>query len=171
MNAAPDTRRSDLAKIHIAKKDLALDDETYRHIIREVGKVESGSSADLTPLGRTRVLQHFRSKGWKPRRSCAQHTQICAQPTQKRITPAGAILANPGQVGKIRSLWIQMADAGAIRDRTEQGLRRWVRSTTRRYHPQKAGYSAPEFLPARAAQLVIEQLKGWAKRCDIELHE
>ncbi len=28
-----------------------------------------------------------------------------------------------------------------------------------------------ELLPARAAQYVIEQLKGWAKRCDIELHE
>ena len=164
MNTIPDTRRSDLAKIHIAKKDLALDDETYRHVIREVGKVESGSSADLTPIGRARVLQHFRSKGWKARRSCAQHTQ-------KRTTSDGDVLANSGQIWKIRSLWIQMADAGAIKDRTEQGLRRWVRSTTRRYHPQRAGYSAPEFLPARAAQHVIEQLKGWAKRCNIKLHE
>lgn len=164
MNAAPDTRRDDLAKIHIAKKDLALDEETYRHIIREVGKVESGSSADLTPLGRARVLQHFRSKGWKARRRVAE-------PSPKRTAADGAVLANSGQVGKIRSFWIQMADAGAVKDRTEQALRRWTRSTTRRYHPQKAGYSALEFLPARAAQHVIEQLKGWAKRCDIELHE
>jgi len=164
MNTVPNTRRDDLAKIHIAKKDLALDDETYRLIIRDVGKAESGSSADLSPLGRARVLQHFRSKGWKARRRAVE-------PLPRRTADNGAVLANSGQIGKIRSFWIQMADAGAVKDRTEQALRRWIRSTTRKYHPQKAGYSAPEFLPARAAQHVIEQLKGWAKRCDIELHE
>lgn len=163
MNTAPDNRHADLAKIHIAKKDLSLDDETYRHVIREVGGAASGSSADLTSLGRARVLQHFRSKGWNARRRAA------ASP--RRTADDGAVLANSGQIGKIRSFWIQMADAGTVKDRTEQALRRWIRSTTRRYHPQKAGYSALEFLPARAAQHVIEQLKGWAKRCDIELHE
>lgn len=163
MQAATDTRQADLAKIHIAKKDLALDDETYRYVIREVGGAGSGSSADLTSLGRARVLQHFKSKGWKARRR--------AEAATRRATPAGAVMASDGQIGLIRSIWIQMADAGVIKDRSEQALRRWIRSTTRKYHPQKAGYSAPEFLPERAAQHVIEQLKGWAKRCDIGLHE
>ena len=45
MNTAEDTRRKDLAKIHIAKKDLVLDDETYRTIVRTIGKAESGSAA------------------------------------------------------------------------------------------------------------------------------
>ena len=162
MNTAEDTRRKDLAKIHIAKKDLVLDDETYRTIVRTIGKADSGSAADLSPLGRARVLRHFRLKGWNSRKNDRQ---------PKRITPAGEILASDGQVRIIRSYWIQMADAGAVKERSEQGLRAWVRSATRRHHDQLAGWSAPEFLPSWVAQKVIENLKAWARRCNIKLNE
>lgn len=158
-----DTRRADLAKIHIAKKYLALDEETYRTIVRTIGKATSGSSADLTSLGRARVLQHFRRCGWKGNRLQADRP--------KRVTGAGEVLASQGQIGMIRSLWTQMADAGAIHGRAEQCLRAWVRSTTRRYHPQRAGYGAPEFLPDWVAARAIEHLKSWARRCKIDLHE
>jgi phage gp16-like protein len=162
MNADRDMRRKDLAKIHIAKKDLVLDDETYRTIVRTIGKADSGSATDLSPLGRARVLRHFRFKGWNSRKHDRQ---------PKRITPAGEILASDGQVRIIRSCWIQMADAGAVKERSEQGLRAWVRSATRRHHAQQTGWSAPEFLPAWVAQKVIENLKAWARRCDIKLNE
>ncbi|MBI3545971.1 MAG: regulatory protein GemA [Gammaproteobacteria bacterium] len=163
MKPAHDNRRNDLAKIHIAKKDLSLDDETYRTIVRSVGGAESGSSADLSPLGRARVLAHFRRVGWNGRHQDKQ--------TKKRITAAGDILASDPQVRMIRSLWIQMADGGAVKNRDEQGLRAWVRSATRRYHNAGVGYSAPEFLPGNVAQKVIEHLKSWARRCKIELIE
>ncbi len=155
-------RTSDLAKIHIAKKDLALDDETYRDVIRNIGKAGSGSAADLDPTGRARVLEHFRRTGWKPRRS---------RRTAARKTAKHPQAASEGQVELIRSIWIRMADAGIVRDRTEQGLRTWIRSATRRYHDQKAGYGAPEFLPDWVAQRMIEHLKAWARRCDIKLHD
>ena len=60
-------RKDDLAKIHIAKKDLDMDDDTYRAMIRDIGNVKSGSSADLDQEGRVRVLRYFRSKGWEAR--------------------------------------------------------------------------------------------------------
>ncbi|MEW6330186.1 MAG: regulatory protein GemA [Pseudomonadota bacterium] len=162
MNTAEDTRRKELAKIHIAKKDLVLDDETYRTIVRTIGKAESGSAADLSPLGRARVLQHFRTKGWQSRKRDRQ---------PKRATPAGDVLASEGQVGKIRSFWIQMAEAGAVKERSEQALRAWVKSASRRHHEQHAGWSAPEFLPDWVAQKLIENLKAWARRCNIKLNE
>ncbi|MDQ7002627.1 MAG: regulatory protein GemA [Ghiorsea sp.] len=59
-------RRSELAKIHIAKKDLALDDDTYRDILQRVCKVESASKLDSQ--GRFKLLQHFESLGWKKTR-------------------------------------------------------------------------------------------------------
>lgn len=164
-HAAPDARRNDLAKIHIAKKDLALDDDIYRTIVRTIGKAESGSSADLAPPGRARVLQHLKSMGWKPRRAKPENGSA------KRATTTGEILASDNRVRMIRSIWIQMADAGVIANREESSLRAWVRSTTRRYHPQRAGYSAPEFLPDWVAARVIEHIKSWARRCKIELHE
>lgn len=52
--------------IHIAKRDLQLDEETYRGIIREVGGSASGSAKDLTDRGANRVLDHFRGLGWVP---------------------------------------------------------------------------------------------------------
>lgn len=166
MNPSVNTRKNDLAKIHIAKKDLGLDDDTYREVIRAIGKAASGSSRDLDEAGRARVIRHFKSKGWKVRTS-----RMDNDVRKKRATPDGEVLASDNQVRMIRSLWIQMADAGAVQNRTEQGLRAWVRSVTRKHHPQRAGWSAPEFLPEDIGQKVIEHLKAWAKRCDVKLSE
>jgi phage gp16-like protein len=166
MQSTNDIRRRDLSKIHIAKKDLALDDDTYRVIVSQIGGAASGSSADLDLAGRRKVLEHFKSKGWKPRKARASRAAKSAARTS-----GGEILASDGQVKMIRSIWIQMSDAGVIKNRMEQGLRAWVKAETRRYHRYKAGYSAPEFLPAWVAQKVIEHLKGWAGRCLVELHE
>lgn len=157
-----DQRRRDLARIHIAKKDMVLDDETYRSIIRNIGKVKSGSSADLSPTGRGRVLQYFKEQGWRPRSK--------RNVTKKRTTDT-EILASDGEVKLIRSIWIQMADAGVVHERSEPGLRRWVLAATRRYHPDGVGYSAPEFLPDWVAQRTIEHMKQWARRCEVQLNQ
>lgn len=57
-------RRADLAKIHIAKKDLGLSDSDYRTMLRSVAGVES--SAHLDAAGRKKVLQHLVKCGFKP---------------------------------------------------------------------------------------------------------
>lgn len=66
MPAAHEQRRKDLAKIHLAKKQLGLDDEAYRDVLWTIARVRS--AADLDDAGRRRVLDHFRSRGFKPRR-------------------------------------------------------------------------------------------------------
>lgn len=56
-------RNSELAKIHIAKKQLGLDDETYRNMLWTVARVKS--SADLDDAGRKQVLEHMKARGFK----------------------------------------------------------------------------------------------------------
>ncbi|MBL8499574.1 MAG: regulatory protein GemA [Nitrosomonas sp.] len=56
-------RKNQLAKIHMAKAQLGLDDDTYRALLMDVtGK---DSSAKLTAKQRAAVLERFESKGWK----------------------------------------------------------------------------------------------------------
>lgn len=49
MTAVKDHRRADLAQIHIAIKDLGLDDDTYRAILWTVARVKSAADARETP--------------------------------------------------------------------------------------------------------------------------
>lgn len=56
-----DTRRKDLAKIHLAKKQLGLDDEQYRDLLWVVARVRS--SADLDEFGRKKIINHLRDCG------------------------------------------------------------------------------------------------------------
>jgi phage gp16-like protein len=63
---AVDQRQAELAKIHIAKKELGLDDDTYRDMLWTVARVRS--AGDLDAGGRLAVLEHLRARGFKGRR-------------------------------------------------------------------------------------------------------
>jgi len=54
-----------LAKIHIAKKELGLSDETYRDMLYFHFKVDSAKR--LSPRQCTVFLNHLRAKGWQPK--------------------------------------------------------------------------------------------------------
>lgn len=60
-----DFKQRQLAKIHIAKKELGLDDPTYRAIIKQYSENGSDSSTDLTMLGRAKVIRHMVQHGWE----------------------------------------------------------------------------------------------------------
>lgn len=84
-----------LAKIHIAKKDLALTDEAYRDILRLHFGCESSKA--LTDRQATVLLNHFKAKGWQPK-----------QPTLPRKNP-DFISIHPGpaakQQRKVLAMW------------------------------------------------------------------
>ena len=56
-------RRAALAKIHIAKKQLGLEEETYRAMLQEVAGVDSAADLDMRGLGE--VLDHLADRGAK----------------------------------------------------------------------------------------------------------
>ena len=58
---AEDRRRAELAKIHIGRKQLGLDEETYREMLKAVAGVRS--SAELDAAGRKKLLAYLRKQG------------------------------------------------------------------------------------------------------------
>ena len=74
---ARDHRNGDLAKIHLAKKQLSMTDDDYRAMLWTQGRV--ASSADLDHAGRQRVLDHLKACGFKPLASAT--TKRPARPT------------------------------------------------------------------------------------------
>lgn len=56
-------RNSELAKIHIAKKELGIDDDTYRDMLWTIARVRSAK--DLDEKSRRDVLEHLKSRGFK----------------------------------------------------------------------------------------------------------
>ena len=61
-----ETRRSLMAKLHIARKDLGLDDDTYRAMLQNLtGK---RSSADCTDRQLVMLIAALRKRGWKDSR-------------------------------------------------------------------------------------------------------
>lgn len=82
-------RNQQLSKIHIAKKDLALDDETYRALLTRVtGK---SSAKDLSPLETAKVLRELERLGWKSKQGRAKSEP--AQDRAKLVGKIGAFLA------------------------------------------------------------------------------
>jgi len=91
--------RGQLALVHVAKKDLGLDDEAYRDILH----VEAGvtSARDLTPSGLERVLARFREMGWPgPGRRTGGWRR-----SRPRALKEPFELPTPGQQGLIGHLW------------------------------------------------------------------
>jgi phage gp16-like protein len=56
-----DWRRAMLAKVHIAKKDLGIDDEDYRDILQEQFGVRSAGALNDREL--EQLVRWFQSKG------------------------------------------------------------------------------------------------------------
>lgn len=137
-------RPEELAKIHIARKDLGLSDDLYRDILREAGKVES--AADLDWRGRAAVLARFKELGWK-----ATAGKKAAKPG-KTSRP----LADDPQSKMMRGLWIELHQLGAVRDPSEAALAAFAKRHTK--------VDDLSWASGKKASKVIEALKDWRAR-------
>ncbi len=86
-------RNQQLSKIHIAKKDLCLDDETYRALLSRV--TGQSSAKDLSPLLVAKVLQEFKRLGWKPK-----HGRSKPKPAADKAKLVGKIEAQLAEAGR-----------------------------------------------------------------------
>ena len=90
-------RKADLAKIHLAKKDLALCEDDYRAILEQVtGKT---SSARLNRMERLKVLSRFHQLGFR-----------AAPPKKRRNGAPGKVIADKHPM--IRKIYALLAEAG-----------------------------------------------------------
>ncbi len=134
-------RQNDLAAIHIAKKQLGLDEDAYRDLMATVcGGIRS--SGDLDAAGRQRFRAHLEK--------CLQESGVRpAKPARKRL---------PRDEAKVWSLWMQLADAGQVQERTMKAINVWVKA--------QIGVDALSFLNDQQMQLAIERLKMWLRRVE-----
>ncbi len=86
---------ANLAKIHIAKKQLGMDDATYRAMLLTHGGVSS--SKDLTLIGAAKVLAHLERCGFKPTSSKAGKRPVTTPDRAALTGKVEAQLANTGR--------------------------------------------------------------------------
>jgi phage gp16-like protein len=75
-------RRALLAKVHIAKKELCIDDDDYRSILFNEFRVVS--AAELSNRELDDLLLYFRSKGWASMRGAGSKEQGAGSNIQTR---------------------------------------------------------------------------------------
>ena len=141
------TRNADLAKIHIARKDLGLTEGDYRALLARVAGV--ASAAQLGPDGCKAVLAELKQLGF-------------------RVKPKIDAPGDRAHVGKVMKLWREAAESGAIREGSDAALRAFVRRQTKGPDSPE-GVAAAQFLTPKQATRVIEGLKAimarhWRKR-------
>lgn len=88
-------RRAMLAKIHIAKKDLGMDDGTYRAMLDNLFGVDS--SAKLTPRQLDDLLGHLTSRGFVAQKKGDPKPSDSAKAREPMIAKVGALLTELGQ--------------------------------------------------------------------------
>lgn len=101
-------RNGQLAKIHIARQQLGLDDEEYRALLGRVAGVSSAK--DLNPRQMGAVLAAFEALGWQPHPPVKQgRKRPHVKSTRERLL--GKIEAQLAEAGRA---WAY-ADALALR--------------------------------------------------------
>lgn len=135
------SRKSRLAMVHIACKDLGLDDGAYRSLLERITGASSAKGLDDRALGR--VIDEFKRLGWKP-----------------KAGSLGKRSADP-QVRMVWALWSQLVSAKAVRARSP-------RAALRAFVARQTGVADPEWLDSAQARSLIEQLKKWLDRVEAE---
>lgn len=140
--------REKLAVVHVAKAQLAMNDEDYRALLQRVASVSSSTALDDASFDR--VMAEFERLGFRSVRTRTQATRREG-------------MATPVQIGKIRALW----KAYSGHD-DELRLGRWLEV---HFHT-----SSVRFLEGLRAGKAIAILEGMAakareKRAGIEPHK
>jgi hypothetical protein len=138
--------KSQLARIHIAAKDLGLDDVVYRQIlINETGK---RSAADLTYGQARTVIEYFESAGWKPKNEGSGFNVEHRTLNIERPSGQKNGFASPRELRMIQGMWADLSYAP--KDRQQGALREFL--------SRKFGCSDLRFLSDIGAQKVINAL-------------
>ncbi|MCS3806733.1 phage gp16-like protein [Chromobacterium alkanivorans] len=132
-----DNRQRLIRLIHVAKRDLALDDDSYRAILQRIGKQASSSKLTIPQL--SQVLEYMKQAGFKVRSKAG-----------------GRPLAKDCQSKMIRGIWLELACMEVVRNGSEEALATFVK--------RMAKVDTLQWLSTEQASLVIEHLKEWRQR-------
>ncbi|HCL5252814.1 TPA: regulatory protein GemA [Salmonella enterica] len=127
--------RAQLLKvIHVARRELRLDEATYRQLLKTHSGSESLRAMNDAQLAR--IFSAMKKQGFR---------------ATSKVPPA-----YDKQAAMIRALWQELATSGAVRDGSSSALNKFVLRQT--------GIARLEWLNNQQARQVIEQLKKWLAR-------
>lgn len=131
--------RTQIALLHVAKRDLGLTDDQYRDILFRFGDCESSKQLDQD--GFDLIMQYFSALGFK------------STWTEKNFGYR-RFMASPKQIALIRSLWDQYR--GTNEDDQDKSLNKWLSH----FHQ----VSALRFVDEENVRKIIPVLRAMAKR-------
>jgi hypothetical protein len=132
-------RKARLAQVHIARKEMGLDEDAYRALVQRVtGRESAGQCTDAQLAA---VLVDMKRLGWKP------------------APPSTA--SKKSWVRKIWAIWASMEVL--LTDSSRQALQGFVERQTKTTR-NPLGISDPDFLNVAEAKKVIHGLMGWRTR-------
>ncbi|MGH7027354.1 gp16 family protein [Brevundimonas sp.] len=137
------TRRANVAKVQIARKDLGLDDVAYRLMLERL--TGHTSSADCTDAQLGLVLDEMKAKGWTPK-----------VVTGGRIGRRARPVADHPSAKKARALWLSLWHLGEVRDPSEPALEAFAR--------RQLGVEQLQWADQAQCYKLIEALKAMAER-------
>ncbi|WP_135381038.1 gp16 family protein [Vibrio tasmaniensis] len=128
-----------LKLVQIAKRDLAMEDDSYRDVLEQcTGK---RSAKGLNDIQLTKVLERMKSLGFKPKRKPQ---------------------ARAPEVAKIRAIWRTMHKQGFIRNANDVAIDAYVKRMTTASNGR--GIEKAVWLKSTQAAEVLEALKKWHYR-------
>ncbi len=130
-------RKGLIAKIHVAKKQMGLDDVQYQAILE--GATGKDSCKDMNTSELLKVVERMESLGWE---------------STSKSAPRG--LEDDPQYRMLRALWLKLHDLGEVRDSSEQALAKFIMRQTK--------VERLEWLNINQVSDVIEALKKWVQR-------
>lgn len=145
-------RKRDLAKLHIAQKELAITDDDCKKLIGRVSRGRSTSRKDLCARERAALLAEFIRLGWRPKNG--------GDPVQQPVKPKTS-----KQARYLEHLWREAAKLGAAHCAGMQGLQRMVCAVN---HLSMQVMPTAGLAPFSAAELsaTIEAVKSMIKRVE-----
>ncbi|AIN15263.1 Mu-like prophage protein gp16 [Yersinia pseudotuberculosis] len=132
--------RSQLVKlIHVAKRDRRLDDDTYRQLLIKYTELDSTKYMEVKQL--QQVMNAMKSLGFR---------------VKSKLRTAEQCKSADKQSAMIRGIWLELADRGVIRDRSDRAMNAFIYRCT--------GIGRLEWISSQQSSQVIEQLKKWRNR-------
>jgi len=146
-------RRKLMAQIHIGKKQLGMDDDTYRSLLTGATGKDSCSKMDFNQLHQ--VVTAMKRRGFK-----------ASKPKATDKSPASRGPGRSTQVDKLRAIWITMGNQGVIHNASESALLHWVQNQLAK-RDAKPIDSLNWLNGHPEINRLIEQLKRWQKRAQL----
>lgn len=136
---------SALAKLHIAKKALGLDEESYRSVL--VHATGKASARAMSEAERREAVRAFEALGFKP-----APARGAGSPAKRRA----------GHVRLVYALWGELQALGQV-TKGPRGMR-----ALKAFVKRQCGIDHPDFIDIQAAPSVIEALKSWIERANAQ---